>query len=108
MRDFSATPEPSGAPRTSRGRRREAGGRPVFVVQKHAASRLHYDFRIEIDGVLASWAVPKGPSMSVGVRRLAVHTEDHPLEYAEFEGDIPAGHYGAGHMEVWDRGTWTP
>ncbi|HVE49707.1 MAG TPA: non-homologous end-joining DNA ligase [Casimicrobiaceae bacterium] len=110
MRDFGATPEPSGRAGSSRvhGRpaRRDAGG--VFVVQKHAASRLHYDLRLEIDGVLASWAVPKVPTMSVGVRRLAVHTEDHPLEYAQFEGNIPEGHYGAGHTEVWDHGKWTP
>jgi bifunctional non-homologous end joining protein LigD len=110
MRDFSATPEPSGAPPQTRatGRRARRDAAPLFVVQKHAASRLHYDFRLEVDGVLVSWAVPKGPSMSVGVRRLAVHTEDHPLEYAEFEGEIPSGHYGAGHMEIWDRGTWSP
>ena len=105
MRDFGATPEPTG--RSVRGGGPAANdASPVFVVQKHAATRLHYDFRLEFDGVLLSWAVPREPSMSVGVRRLAVRTEDHPVEYASFHGDIPQGHYGAGHVELWDRGSW--
>jgi bifunctional non-homologous end joining protein LigD len=94
----SATPEPFG------GRRRR--GKPVFVVQRHEARRLHYDFRLERDGALASWAVPKGIPLEPGQRHLAVHVEDHPLDYADFEGEIPAGEYGAGTVEIWDRGTY--
>ena len=101
-RDFKHTPEP--APSTPA----RAAGEPIFVVQKHAASRLHWDFRLEHDGVLWSWAVPKGPSMDTAHKRLAMRVEDHPLDYAGFEGVIPAGNYGAGTVEIWDRGTWSP
>ena len=100
-RDFRKTAEPKGAAK------RKGGGRS-FVIQKHAARRLHYDFRIEVDGVLRSWAVTRGPSLVPGEKRLAVHVEDHPLEYGNFEGTIPKGEYGGGTVIVWDRGTWAP
>lgn len=108
-RHFDRTPEPSGAPAAD-GAATAAPAAPVrrFVVQRHRARRLHYDVRLEVDGVLVSWAVPKGPTLDPGVRRMAVHVEDHPLEYADFEGVIPAGEYGGGEVVVWDRGTWEP
>src|SRR5881409_3293992 len=97
-RDPKKTPEPFGS------RTRRAA--PLFVVQRHQSRRLHYDFRLEEDGALASWAVPKGVPLDPGGRALAVHVEDHPLEYAKFEGEIPAGQYGAGSVEIWDSGTY--
>lgn len=99
-RDFRKTPEPrtGSAPKKRRG--------PAYVIQKHQASHLHYDLRLEENGVLKSWAIPKDPPEEEGVRRLAVETEDHPLGYEEFEGVIPEGEYGAGRVEIWDKGTY--
>ncbi|WP_374687380.1 DNA polymerase ligase N-terminal domain-containing protein [Promineifilum sp.] len=98
-RDFNVTTEPAGG-------QTRASDRPIFVIQRHDASTLHYDFRLEVDGVLKSWAVPKGPPDELGERRLAVPTEDHPMGYANFEGRIPKGQYGAGKVEIWDSGTY--
>src|SRR6266700_2254006 len=101
-RDFTKTAEPEG--KTTR--RRSARGLK-FVIQKHAASRMHFDFRLELDGVMKSWAVPKGPSYDPSVRRLAMEVEDHPIEYNAFEGTIPKGQYGGGTVMIWDYGTYT-
>ncbi|MCC4766491.1 3'-phosphoesterase [Methanosarcina sp. DH1] len=99
-RHFQKTPEPPTSDF------KQISDKPIFVVQRHDARKLHYDFRLEMDGVLKSWAVPKEPPKEAGIRRLAIETEDHPLAYADFEGEIPKGEYGAGKVEMWDKGTF--
>ena len=103
-RDFAVSPEPKGSQSTRRKSAREL----LYVIQKHRATQLHYDFRLEWDGVLWSWAIPKGPSLDPSVKRLAMQVEDHPVEYGSFEGVIPVGEYGGGTVMLWDRGTWSP
>lgn len=103
-RKFKGSPEPKGLKKTSKTSQTSRGS--TFVVQKHHARTLHYDVRLQIGKVLKSWAVPKGPPKRIGVKHLAILTEDHPLEYASFEGEIPEGHYGAGKVEIWDKGTF--
>ena len=100
-RDFDKTSEPEGVVEKD-------NGKLIFVVQRHDSSHLHFDFRLEWNGVLKSWAIPKGPSMDPAEKRLAIMVEDHPLDYAKFEGDIPKGEYGAGEVRIWDKGTWSP
>jgi bifunctional non-homologous end joining protein LigD len=106
-RNFKSSPEPTGDQKVRREKKQEKLKQPIFCVQKHLASSLHYDFRLEHNGVLLSWAVPKGPSLNPKDKRLAMRVEDHPLDYADFEGVIPEG-YGAGIVLLWDKGTWEP
>ena len=101
-RDFKETPEPKGK------LKKMPLEHLIFVIQRHQARHLHYDMRLERDGVLKSWAIPKSPPYESGIKRLAVETEDHPIEYQDFEGEIPEGHYGAGKVEIWDRGSYLP
>src|SRR6202012_6214098 len=107
---FDDTPEPAGTAARKRAGRKSSAQMArdalSYVIQEHDARRLHYDFRLELNGTLLSWAVPKGPSLDPSVKRLAVHVEDHPIEYGSFEGEIPPGNYGAGTVIVWDRGNW--
>ena len=103
-RHFDVSPEPEG----QGGASNKNSARLIYVVQKHRASQLHYDFRLECNGTLSSWAIPKGPSLDPSVKRLAMQVEDHPIEYAKFEGVIPKGEYGGGTVMIWDRGTWKP
>lgn len=104
MRNFNKTTEPKGT--VKKKKKSLKIKKNIFVVQEHHARRLHFDFRLELEGVLKSWAVPKTPSIKSGTKRLAIETEDHPLEYAKFEGSIPKGEYGAGEVIIWDKGTW--